>query len=766
MSKKSKTQDEDIILKKVKEILNLKEKTEKDEALQMFVKFIFTQEFKEDKITLPVKRRDKDSFNFIKKYTELIHSLFQLNQKERTELYDTKPSLVNNYEICKTIESLNQLVERKYVDVSGLAGDDKNLLSKVKLYLLNLVSHQPNSLFSQIDKYHFYFILYTPSICVVKLLLFSILRNKFPDILNKFSYCDFCPDLNNEVCQILITLFFDNIKNEKRELLFIFALLIFQFQRIFQDDKYKKISKYILQYAAKKTYEYLKPLGLHCQVLFESTYTKFLYYLEKTIYDLELKKSRNNGPINLSNNHNSQSNNLDASKTKLLPKSNEIHPIPIEKNNSNIKDGKDSRNYPINNLHKEDNSPLDLTNENKIELISKSHEIHQENNINKKEDQNYNNSSISNLSKDEQFLEENKTLNKNTLLLSEKNKKEENIEEINLKNKNIPSLPVINISQNEGNINNVDSSMKSIIPETKKIDSELNNLNKINEPLQKIIPQNNDVDTNSSNLKTNNEGIFNLSSDQISSLTSQQMFSLIVDNQKKQEQTLSTLSKALSAQKLELETEFSKKYKELSDQKIELELEFSKKLSEQKIELELEFSKKLSEQKQELSEEIKNLKNCIGKIQTRFLANNFLKIFKNDLSNEEIAKIKKDNSQRGILTLDALKRKYSHYLNNKNFKILAEIVEKTGAAVNQGNSLAHTLNLQDYAKEIEMFKEKHNITMIDDKNMEKVLFLIIIGISDNTFSKCYDFAVEYLDQKMKMKFLKLNNNIDTFVQKE
>ena len=446
----------------------------------------------------------------------------------------------------------------------------------------------------------------------------------------------------------------------------------------------------------------------------------------------------------MSNNHNSQFNNLDASKTKLLPKSNEIHPIPIEKNNSNIKDGKDSRNYSINNLHKEDNSPLDLTNENKMQLVSKSHEIHQENNINKKEDQNYNNSSISNLSKDDQFLEENKTLNKNTLLPSEKNKKEENIEEINLKNINIPSLPVINISQNEGKINNAYSSVKSIIPETKKIDTELNNSNKISEPLQKSIPQNNDVDTNSSNLKTNNEGIFNLSIDQTSSLTSQQLLSLIVENQKKQEQAI---SKALSAQKLDLEIEFSKK---LSDQKLELEV----------------VQKKLSEQKQEFSEEIKNLKHSIGKIQTRFLSNNFLKIFKDDLSNEEKSIIKNDNSKRGKVTLDALKRKYSQYLNNKNFKILAEIVEKTGLAVNQGNSLAHTLNLQDYAKEIEMFKEKRNITMIDDKNMEKVLFLIIIGISDDTFSNCYDFTVEYLDKEMKMNFLRLNHNIDKFVKKE
>ena len=329
--KKKKSEEENKILGEIKEILNLKEKTKKDKAIQTFVKFIFTKEFKNSEISLPAKRRDKDAFNFLKKYIELVHSLFQLNQKERTELYDTDPSLGNNYNIYQIIERLNKLIEKKYEDVSELEKNDKNLLNKIKQYLLNIISHQPISLFSQIDKYHFYFIYYTPSICVVKLLLYSILFNKFPDVLNKFSYSDFWPDLENEICQNLIILFFENIKNEKRELLFIFALLIFQFHRIFSNKEYTNISKNILQYSAKKTYEYLKPKGLKCPLLFECTYTKFLYYLDNIIMQLNQKELKNQ-ISNLIINNNSKLNS-----SNLLQKSNDICPFPSDKNNKKKK---------------------------------------------------------------------------------------------------------------------------------------------------------------------------------------------------------------------------------------------------------------------------------------------------------------------------------------------------------------------------------------------------------------------------------------------
>ena len=59
------------------------------------------------------------------------------------------------------------------------------------------------------------------------------------------------------------------------------------------------------------------------------------------------------------------------------------------------------------------------------------------------------------------------------------------------------------------------------------------------------------------------------------------------------------------------------------------------------------------------------------------MAKNFLKIFKNDLSNREKQKIKEDKINRGKVTASSLKRQYSFYISNENFKIVAEIVEES-----------------------------------------------------------------------------------------
>ena len=135
------------------------------------------------------------------------------------------------------------------------------------------------------------------------------------------------------------------------------------------------------------------------------------------------------------------------------------------------------------------------------------------------------------------------------------------------------------------------------------------------------------------------------------------------------------------------------------------------------------------------------------------------------MSKEEKEKIKEDKTNRGKVTAWALKRKYSLYINNENFKIVAEIVEKSGASLNKGNSLAHTLNIEDYIKEIEMYKEKYSIVMIImNKWKNFFLFLILICISDNTFRNCFDFTVRYLDKEMKLCFSRNDDNIDTFIQ--
>ena len=673
---------EDEIIKKANDILNSSnEKSSQDKALQIFVKFIFTNGFKEDKITLPAQKRNKEGFNYLEKYIQLVHSLFKLTNEERLALYNTEPGSNINYEISQLIKSLKRLMDNKQEEFSNLKTDEKNLVNKIKLYFFNLIHNQPYTLFNLLDQYHFYFIFYFPKLSVLKLLLYTILKNKFQNILSKFDYIDFCPDFNNQICQNLIILFFENIKKEKRELLFIFSLLIFKFEIIFKEIINQKISKYVLQYAAKKTYEYVKSKTLNNKLIFEYTYNQYLFNLDNTINSLiETKKKisdlSNNNKYE-SNINNSQLSPLNINNNKqLFPKTNENTPFSIENNDLKKKDDKDP------NTH----LPKDAPNVD-------------QNNAEEKTSLNTKNLAI-----------------KEIIDLKNKENKDENTEI------NTFSSSFINNSLNEKNNNHKELSDK------KKIEQKIeDNKNEIKEVNNEITPDITSQINNSISVSTNlGQNIINLSRDQIDKMSSRNLYSLFID----------TLS--------EHEKKFSEQEKKFSEQ----EKKFS------------EHEKKFSE----MSLEINNLKDIIGTIQIRTFAKNFLKIFRNDLSEKEKDEIRKCKSKRGEITLDAFRKKYSQYKNKENFKIIAEIIEKSGKALNRGNSFAHTIKLEDYENEITEFKTKFNITMIDHETMEKLLFLIKIGISTNSFSNCFNFVMRFCEKEMTLGFMRNNNNIESFIK--
>ena len=323
------------VLQKVNEILSLSTETRQDKAFQQFVRYIFTNGFKENNISLPIKKRFKESFKFLENYVKLIHSLFKLKKDERMALYNSDPSIKISNQISELIKSLNILINKKNEELSKILNDKSNNLNIIKSYFFNIISNQPNTLFKLLDMLHFYFILYIPSLSVLKFVMFSILKNKFNDVLSNFDYKEFCPDFDNEICQNLIILFFENIKNEKREYLFIFALLVFKYEEIFKNIKEKKISKYILQYTAKKTYEIVKSKTLDNPLISEYTYNEYLFNLENTIVLLEEKKKnlfkkRNESTIN--NTHSYQNSNENQSTAIKNNEQKEKEDVEIQNN--------------------------------------------------------------------------------------------------------------------------------------------------------------------------------------------------------------------------------------------------------------------------------------------------------------------------------------------------------------------------------------------------------------------------------------------------
>ena len=414
---------EDEILQKVNEILCLSTETIQDKAFQQFVRYIFTNGLKENNISLPIKKRFKEPFKYLENYVKLIHSLFKLKKDERNSLYKSDPSIKISNEISELIKSLNILIDKKKEVLSNILIDKSNNLNIIKSYLFNIINNQPNTIFKLLDIFHFYFILYIPSLSVLKFLMFSILKNKFNDVLSNFDYKEFCPDFDNEICQNLIILFFENIKNEKREYLFIFALLVFKYEEIFKNIKEKKISKYILQYTAKKTYGIVKSKTLDNLLISEYTYTEYLFNLEQTIVLLEEKKAnlfkkRNESTIN--NTHSYQNSNENQSTAIKNNEQKEKEDVEIQNNKvtgENIdlknKGNKDedteinknnilsSINISTGNINDKDVS--EIKNANKINIIN-------------------NNNSNMNISSNNKIIEENiSQINKPNIIISENN---------------------------------------------------------------------------------------------------------------------------------------------------------------------------------------------------------------------------------------------------------------------------------------------------------------------------------------------------------
>jgi len=627
----------DEIISKVKEILAISAETDQDKALQQFVRFIFTDEFKKDTITEHVKNREKDSYKFLEQYIKLVHSLFKLKKDERNKLYNDA-SLYKGYnEISQHKEQLDKLVAKKDDDLSKIKEDKMNQLNVIKSYLYNLISHQPKTLFSKLDEFHFYFILYIPSSSTLQFLLYSILKNKFRDVFIKFDYQDFCPNFDDETCLNLIILFFDNIKNEKRELLFILALLILQYEVIFKYRINKKYPKFILQYAAEKTLQIVESKTLQNGLILEYTYIEYLSNLDKIIYlyDERQRKMKNfsinkNQIIILKNNDNPQSQkNPKENSTSTIPegrKNSEDDKFEEEKKNELKREENKINNIEVNKINKPFSEPVDNLIYQEVKEVAKE-EINEEGKVKK------------NIDEKDKILEGNN--------ISEK--KEPNSE---IKRENLPEI----------NNSNVIASKK-----------EENNIT--NHPKVEIT---------------------NLSNQELYSLFQQQL----TEQKKKNEIRYSQLKK-----KIEINSE---QLKENKGRFSELK-KISLKLKEKERENEKKFS--------ELKSEIQSLKGMISTIQIRKLAKNFLNIFKSDLSEEEKEIIKKDESKKGEETLKSLKRKYPLYIDTENFKTVYEIVEKSGEALNKGNEL------------------------------EKDIFLKKMGISDDTFDKCFKFIQNNVEKK-------------------
>lgn len=80
---------EEEVLNKAKKIVSLEESVQNpsDKSYIHCIKFIFNKEFTQNSFTLPVRKKDKESFQYLTTFVKALAILFDKSEKERHKLY-------------------------------------------------------------------------------------------------------------------------------------------------------------------------------------------------------------------------------------------------------------------------------------------------------------------------------------------------------------------------------------------------------------------------------------------------------------------------------------------------------------------------------------------------------------------------------------------------------------------------------------------------------------------------------------------------------
>ena len=153
--------------------------------------------------------------------------------------------------------------------------------------LLSYLNAHETKLYGLLNVSYFYLSQYIPSINIVKLLFYFMIKDKFKEVFRTMNFEHFCPDLENDNCLNLILLLFANIVKGNMNILFIYSLLIFKFKFIFTDFEGQIISKFVLEDSAIKTLDYVNKVNLSESLIFEYTVNDYLFNLRNKLSEIK-----------------------------------------------------------------------------------------------------------------------------------------------------------------------------------------------------------------------------------------------------------------------------------------------------------------------------------------------------------------------------------------------------------------------------------------------------------------------------------------------
>ena len=282
--------EEEDVLNKAKNILSL-EKSIKDSRDKMYIetiRYLFTKGFTETSLSLPITKREKESFKYLKTFVNVLDILFKKDEKERHKLYQNEIiSRTLGSDIFNLIQGLKTISDMKKLGVfEGANLVDLNICANY--IFCNYLKSIDNTLSGALNLYFYYLGYMIKSVDTFNLLLYYFLE--INDVLRKFEYKDFCPDLKSSNCLNLIILFFESVVKEPMEILTIYALLILKYKYIFQgiDDD---IEKSILKKSVEESVYIVKEKTLNNKIILEYIFNEFLYNLNFNLNSISLQLS-------------------------------------------------------------------------------------------------------------------------------------------------------------------------------------------------------------------------------------------------------------------------------------------------------------------------------------------------------------------------------------------------------------------------------------------------------------------------------------------
>ena len=287
-------EEENDVLKKAETILSLEEsvKDGNDKLYITGIKYLFTKEFTKTSLSLPARKKEKESFQYLKTYVSALDILFKKDENERHGLYLSKIStkelgidLFNLMQNLKTFSKRKNLGNFYYASLVDLK-------ISVNFVFCNYLKTFDNTLSGALNLYYYYLGYLIESVDTFNFLLFNFLQ--LNDVLGKFEYKDFCPDWKSSNCLNLILLFFESVVKDPMEILTVYALLIFKYEYIFQDID-DGIEKSILKKSVEETVHIVEEKTLNNKIILEYIFSEFIQNLNFNINSIYSQES--NEPI-------------------------------------------------------------------------------------------------------------------------------------------------------------------------------------------------------------------------------------------------------------------------------------------------------------------------------------------------------------------------------------------------------------------------------------------------------------------------------------